>query len=88
MESWVVPLMIVLAFAVVLLSPMLGAVDRIRRRVGLVCPMTKRRVTVEFVEQEALGISKAEDVCACSEFSDPTKVTCEKKCLSLADSPS
>lgn len=82
-EAWVLPLMIVLAVAVLLLAPLVEAAGTLIRGATFLCPFRKRDVSVEFVEQGAFGLGKAVDVHSCSAFDDPQKVTCGKRCLEL-----
>jgi len=56
-------------------SPMIG-------RTRFVCPFSKRTVNAEFMSWP--GAEGPADVCACSAFRDPRKVTCHKGCLELA----
>lgn len=83
LEPWIVPVAILIAFAVLLLMPLaelaLGSVRRRRFR----CPLEKRRVSVEFLERTALGISRPVDVRSCSAFPNPQVIDCDKRCLEL-----
>jgi len=83
LEAWILPVAIMLAVAVLLLAPLVEAGGTSIRCGSFFCPFKKRDVSVEFVEQGALGLGKAVDVHSCSAFQDPRKVACSKRCLEL-----
>jgi hypothetical protein len=83
LEAWILPLAIILGVAVLLLAPLVEAGGISIRCASCFCPLEKREVSVEFVEQGALGLGKAVDVHSCSAFEDPRKVICDKRCLGV-----
>ncbi len=81
------PFMVVGSIAVILLAviaggPRLFAAIR-RRSVSLRCPSIGREVTADLAVSEWDGA--ALDVYACSAFTPPTAVTCDRRCLALAE---
>jgi hypothetical protein len=68
-------LLVALAGPLLSAAPMLG-------RARFVCPVSKLTVNAQFTSWP--GSEGPVDVCACSAFQDPTKVTCKKRCLELA----
>lgn len=83
MEGWVLPIAILFAFAVLLLAPLIEAAGTTIRKTAFFCPVKRRDVTVEFLEQGAFGLGKAVDVRSCSAFEETQKMTCGKQCLEL-----
>jgi len=80
-ETWILPMMILLAVAVLLLTPLVEAAGTFLRGAAFFCPFKRRDVSVEFVEQGTFGLGKRRDVRSCSAFPDPRRVTCGKRCL-------
>jgi hypothetical protein len=59
-----------------------GPMGRQVSHLGFDCPFSKRKARVELLGVQ--GDEQPADVLACSVFSDPHRVTCEKRCLGLA----
>jgi hypothetical protein len=79
--SWIVLLIPLAMFLFLLSIPILETVVTHRRRVRLPCPEGKGDVDVTLAVKEALGISRAVDVCTCSAIPDMRKAPCGKQCL-------
>ena len=83
LEGWILPIAILFAFAVILLAPLIEAAGTTTRKTAFFCPVRRRDVTVEFLEQGAFALGKAVDVHSCSAFEDTYTMTCGKQCLEL-----
>jgi hypothetical protein len=79
--SWIIPLVVMLAFGVLLLLPVAEVLLSPVRRVRFACAWAKQEVSVGLVRRTAFGIIEPADVCSCSAFQDPKKLTCDKVCL-------
>jgi hypothetical protein len=55
-------------------------------RTGFYCPVTKQRVTADFLTE--VGSGHPSDVVSCSAFAKPRHVRCRKACLDLAETHS
>ena len=82
LESWIVPAALLVAFAAVLLAPLIEAAFDAFHRERVPCPVAGGTMTVELRERWVLGEARPVDVLSCSAFADPAAVTCGKKCLS------
>lgn len=85
LATWVLPTAILMACAILLLVPLFEVLGTSLRAVALWCPFKNRKFAVRFIERGALGISKKEDVSACTAFEDAHAVACEKRCRDLPD---
>lgn len=85
LATWILPTAILMACAVLLLAPLFEVLGTSCRTVALWCPFKNRKFTASFIERGTLGISKKEDVSACTAFEDAHAVTCEKRCRELPD---
>lgn len=79
--SWIVLLIPVAMFLFLLSIPILEAFVTHRRSVRLACPEGKGEVDLTLAVKEALGISRAVDVCTCSAIPDMRAAPCRKQCL-------
>ena len=87
LETWILPLGIIAAFAVLLVAPFVEALlPRIRRQC-LRCPWANAEVTVHFVQRAPFGVVDAPDVGRCSAFEDPSSPTCDKGCVAGVKAP-
>ena len=97
--AWVPPLLLFLAFLVVVVpvAVYFGAVallwasslfskDFAVSRTGFYCPFRKQRVTAEFLTEA--GQDHPSDVLSCSAFTEPLNVRCAKACRGLAEAHS
>ena len=79
------PLMVVASIVVILLAVIAGGprlfAPILRRSASLRCPSTGREVTGDFEVSEWDG--SALDVHACSAFTPPEALTCDRRCLGL-----
>jgi hypothetical protein len=75
------PIVVVLAFAVLLFWPLAEAAFASARRTKVACPLSGRRVSVEFLERAAFGVVAAVDVRTCSAFPGEDEPDCGKACL-------
>jgi hypothetical protein len=69
-------------FLTLLAIGLFGPASRTVSHRGFDCPFSKKKARVEFLGIQ--GDEQPADVTACSVFSDPRRVTCEKRCLGLA----
>lgn len=83
LATWILPIAILTACAILLVVPLVEVSGTSLRAVVLWCPFRNRKVAVRFIERGALGISKKEDVCSCTAFEDADAVSCEKRCRDL-----
>lgn len=97
--EWVLPFLLLLGFLIVAVpvGVYFGAVALLwvsalisggsaRSRTGFYCPVTKRRVTADFLTEG--GSDHPSDVLSCSAFAKPQDVRCRKACLALAETQS
>jgi hypothetical protein len=81
LETWILPLGIVAAFAALLITPLVEALLPRTRRRTFACPWAKTEVDVDFVQRAPFGVVDPPDVGRCSAFEDPSSVACGKDCL-------
>jgi hypothetical protein len=97
--EWVLPFLLLLGFLIVAVpvGVYFGAVALLwasglfsggsaLSRTGFYCPVTKQRVTADFLTE--VGSDHPSDVVSCSAFAKPRKVRCRKACLDLAETHS
>jgi hypothetical protein len=97
--EWVLPFLLLLGFLIVAVpvGVYLGAVALLWvsvlisggsavSRTGFYCPVTKQRVTADFLTE--VGSDHPSDVLSCSAFAKPRQVRCRKACLGLAETHS
>lgn len=97
--EWVPPLLLLLSFIFVVIpvGVYFGAVALLwasslvpggsaLSRTGFYCPVTKQRVTADFLTEA--GSDHPSDVLSCSAFAKPYQVRCRKACLGLAETHS
>jgi hypothetical protein len=97
--EWVLPFLLALGFLIVAVpvGVYFGAVALLwvsalisggsaRSRKGFYCPVTKQRVTADFLTE--VGSDHPSDVLSCSAFAKPYDVRCRKACLGLAETHS
>lgn len=75
--------LIVLAVLGLLVSQLFAPAPMLSRA-SFDCPVSHRKVHAAF--QTRAGLEHPASVISCSLFADPTKVTCERRCLEIADS--
>jgi hypothetical protein len=87
LTTWILPLGIGVAFAALLVAPLVEALlPRVWRR-KFRCPWAGGEVAVEFSQRAPYGVLDAPDVASCSAFEDPCAPTCGKGCLTVVDAP-
>lgn len=97
--EWVLPFLFLLGFLIVAVpvGVYFGAVALLWvsalisggsavSRTGFYCPVTKQRVTADFLTE--VGSDHPSDVVSCSAFATPRHVRCRKACLDLAETHS
>jgi hypothetical protein len=97
--EWVLPFLLLLGFLIVAVpvGVYLGAVVLLwvsslisggaaLSRTGFYCPVSKQRVTAEFLTE--VGSDHPTDVLSCSAFPKPQRVRCAKACLGLTETHS
>jgi hypothetical protein len=97
--EWVLPFLLMLGFLIVAVpvGVYFGAVALLWvsalisggsavSRTGFYCPVTKQRVTADFLTE--VGSGHPSDVVSCSAFAKPRHVRCRKTCLDLAETHS
>jgi hypothetical protein len=97
--EWVPPLLLLLGLFIVVIPigvyfgavALLWALSLVSEgsalsRTGFYCPVTKQRVTADFLTEA--GSDHPSDVLACSAFTKPYQVRCRKACLDLAETHS
>jgi hypothetical protein len=84
MEPLILALVVLLGLVslVSLAALEVGTSTRSRMRRTFRCPKDRRVVTATFA-LDNFRPEAYEDVCTCSAFADPSRVTCNKACLSL-----
>jgi hypothetical protein len=82
-EVGILPMMILMAFVVLLLIPVLEAEGTSIQSVSFFCPFANQDVTADLVERRAFELGTAVDVHACCAFDEPQQLRCDKKCLEL-----
>lgn len=80
-ELKILPYAILLAFAVLLLLPLVESVFAAVRRRSVRCPATGERTAVDFVERAVFGVVAPVDVASCSAVADLANINCGKACL-------
>lgn len=80
-QTWAVPAAILIAFAVMLLLPLLETVLKSVRPVRFHCALAGKDVTLELEEHSSFAVPGPAEVRSCSAFDEPRAVTCDKPCL-------
>jgi hypothetical protein len=89
--TWTLPAIILAAFLAAFLVVVLIGLLTVRIATGPIvskrfwCPLKRQSVEVDFVADPAQP-ERYQDVLFCSAFEDPSRVTCDKRCLHLSAS--
>lgn len=85
-ETWVLPIVILVAGAALLTAAGLAVGTSTRRVIwkSFWCPLKKRHVTVGFLA-DRFRRDRYCDVLSCSAFTAPWQVSCDKRCLNLPE---